>query len=70
MKKEYTIIITQDEDGYYIADVPELQGCHTQAKSIDKLRDRIKEAIELCLEEKAQDILPLILLTSKKLQYE
>ncbi len=52
MKKEYTIIITQDEDGYYIADVPELQGCHTQARSIDKLRDRIKEAIELRLEEK------------------
>ena len=51
MKKEYTVIITQDEDGYYIADVPELQGCHTQAKSIDKLRERIKEAIELCLEE-------------------
>ena len=55
MKKEYTIIITQDEDGYYIADVPELQGCHTQAKSIDKLRDRIKEAIELCLEEKSSE---------------
>ena len=53
MKKEYTIIITQDEDGYYIADVPELHGCHTQAKSIDKLRDRIKEAIELYLEEKS-----------------
>jgi predicted RNase H-like HicB family nuclease len=52
MKKEYTIIITQDEDGYYIADVPKLHGCHTQAKSIDKLRNRIKEAIELYLEKK------------------
>ena len=34
-----------------IASVPDLPGCHTQAKSLDKLLDRIKEAIELCLEE-------------------
>lgn len=49
--KNYTVIITQDEDGYYIADVPELHGCHTQAKSLEKLMERTKEAIELCLEE-------------------
>jgi predicted RNase H-like HicB family nuclease len=49
--KEYTVIITQDEEGYYIADVPELKGCHTQAKSINSLKERIKEAIKLCLEE-------------------
>ena len=33
-----------------IASVPELKGCHTQAKSLDELMERIKEAIELCLE--------------------
>ncbi len=40
-----------DEDGDYVATVPTLPGCHTQAKSIDDLISRIKEAIELYLEE-------------------
>ncbi|HWR26530.1 MAG TPA: type II toxin-antitoxin system HicB family antitoxin [candidate division Zixibacteria bacterium] len=34
----------------YIAAVPELEGCHTQAKTLDELRERIKEAIQLYLE--------------------
>jgi len=50
MAKEFTVIIEQDEDGYFIAEVPELKGCHTQAKSLDVLMERVKEAIQLCLE--------------------
>lgn len=50
MKKEVNIVIEQDEDGYYIGSVPELSGCHTQAKSLDELNKRIIEAIELYLE--------------------
>lgn len=50
MANEFTVIIEQDEEGYFIAEVPELKGCHTQAKSLDKLMERIKEAILLCLE--------------------
>jgi len=50
MKREFNIIIEQDEDGYYIASVPELPGCHTQAKSLDKLNERIIEAITLYIE--------------------
>jgi predicted RNase H-like HicB family nuclease len=50
MKREFTIIIEQDEDGIYVASVPELEGCHTQAKTLDELRVRIKEAIQLYLE--------------------
>lgn len=50
MKKEFTVIIEQDDQGYFIAEVPELAGCHTQAKSLDVLLERIKEAIQLCLE--------------------
>jgi len=50
MAKESTVIIEQDEQGYYIAEVPELKGCHTQAKSLDTLMERVKEAIQLCLE--------------------
>lgn len=50
MTEEFSLIIEQDAEGWYIASVPELQGCHTQAKSLDKLMERIREAIELCLE--------------------
>lgn len=50
MAKEFTVIIEQDEEGYFITEVPELKGCHTQAKSLDKLMERVKEAIQLCLE--------------------
>ena len=50
MKREFNVVIEQDEDGYFVASVPALRGCHTQAKSLDVLMRRIKEAIELCLE--------------------
>ena len=57
--KEFNVVIERDSDGYYVASVPALQGCHTQAKSLDKLMARIREAIELCLEVEEQEIEPL-----------
>jgi predicted RNase H-like HicB family nuclease len=50
MKREFNVIIEQDEEGYFVATVPELNGCHTQAKSLDKLMKRVCEVIALCLE--------------------
>jgi predicted RNase H-like HicB family nuclease len=50
MKREYNIIIEKDTEGYYIGHVPELKGCHTQAKTIDELMNRMQEVIELCEE--------------------
>lgn len=50
MIREFSVVIEKDEDGYYVASVPALRGCHTQARSLDVLMKRIKEAIELCLE--------------------
>jgi predicted RNase H-like HicB family nuclease len=50
MTREFSVVIEKDEDGYYVASVPALRGCHTQAKSLDVLMKRIREAIELCLE--------------------
>lgn len=50
MNLEFSVIIEKDEDGYYVASVPALRGCHTQAKSLDVLMKRVQEAIELCLE--------------------
>lgn len=49
-KREFSVIVERDEEGYYVASVPELPGCHTQARSLDKLIARVREAIELCLE--------------------
>jgi len=48
--REFNVVVERDEDGYYVASVPALRGCHTQAKSLDKLMSRVQEAIELCLE--------------------
>jgi predicted RNase H-like HicB family nuclease len=47
---KYTVLIEKDQDGFYVADVPELPGCHTQAKNLNELNKRIKEAISLYLE--------------------
>ena len=50
MVREFSVVIERDEDGYFVASVPALRGCHTQAKSLDVLMRRVKEAIQLCLE--------------------
>lgn len=54
-KKQYNAVIERDEDGYYVASVPSLPGCHTQAKTLEALRIRLREVIELCLEHAAHD---------------
>ena len=56
MTRQFNVIIERDQAGYYVASVPTLRGCHTQAKSLDKLMQRIKEAIELCLEVEDQNM--------------
>jgi predicted RNase H-like HicB family nuclease len=48
MGKKYSVVIERDEDGFLVADVPELDGCHTQAKTMDVLIKRVKEVIALC----------------------
>jgi predicted RNase H-like HicB family nuclease len=50
-KRTFTVLIEQDEEGYLVATVPSLRGCHTQAKSLDALMKRVREVIALCLEE-------------------
>jgi predicted RNase H-like HicB family nuclease len=49
-KHTFTVLIEKDEDGIFIASVPALRGCYTQAKTMDELLVRIQEVIELCLE--------------------
>ena len=59
MGKQFSVIIERDQKGQYVASVPALRGCHTQASSLDELVIRIKEAIELCLEVEGDDVEPL-----------
>ncbi len=47
----FTVLIEQDEDGFYVATVPALKSCYTQAKTLEELYPRIREVIALCLEE-------------------
>lgn len=46
----FKVLIEQDEDGLYVASVPELPGCYTQGKTLEIVRKRIREVIELVLE--------------------
>jgi predicted RNase H-like HicB family nuclease len=50
-QRKFTVVIERDEDGYYVATVPALRGCHTQAKNLDTLMRRVREVVELCLED-------------------
>lgn len=46
---QFKVLIEQDEDGIYVASVPELPGCYTQAKTLEEVRKRIKQVIQLVL---------------------
>jgi predicted RNase H-like HicB family nuclease len=56
MEMAFNVIVERDEEGFYVATVPELRGCHTQARSLDTLMERVREAIDLCLEEQGRPI--------------
>jgi predicted RNase H-like HicB family nuclease len=47
-RQEYSVLVERDADGWYVATVPELRGCHTQARSLDQLMRRVREAIAAC----------------------
>lgn len=50
MPRQFDVVIERDAEGYYVASVPRIPGCHTQGRSLDEVTQRIREAIELCLE--------------------
>lgn len=59
MERTFDVVIERDEDGFFVASVPSLPGCHTQAPSIEVLTERIQEAIELYLEAKVEPAMKL-----------
>ena len=54
-KKQFYVIIEQDEDGMYIGEVPQLKACYSQGKTLDELLSNIREVIEICLEEMEEE---------------
>ncbi len=59
MKREFYVYIDQDEDGFYVGEVPQLRACYAQGKTLDELMKNMAEVIELCLEAE-DDLQPLM----------
>lgn len=58
MARAFNVVVERDAEGCYVASVPELHGCHTQARLLDTLMAWIREAIELCLEVEGEESVP------------
>jgi predicted RNase H-like HicB family nuclease len=56
MRRELNVLVERDRDGLYVGTVPQLKGCHTQGRSLDELKKRIREAAELCLEVQGEEV--------------
>jgi len=67
---DFTVLIEQDEDGIYVAKVPEIEGCYTQGKTLQEVLERIKEAIEVCLEADKEEVTPMKFIGIQKVQVE
>ena len=63
---DFTVIIEKDEDGIYVANVPELEGCYTQGKTLQEVLERIKEAIEVCVEGDKEEVNPMTFIGIQK----
>ena len=57
VKREFYVIIERDEDGYYVGEVPQLQACYSQGRTLDELMANIREVIELSLVEEGEEAL-------------
>jgi len=65
---DFNVFIEQDEDGIYVAKVPEIEGCYTQGKTLEEVMERIKEAISVCLESDKEDVNPMRFIGIQRVQ--
>lgn len=62
MKKKvynFVVLLEQDEEGWFIAKVPDIQGCATQGKTVHQALERVKEAIQVCIEAEKMEHAPM-----------
>jgi predicted RNase H-like HicB family nuclease len=59
-QREFFVVIERDDDGMYIGEVPQLQACNSQGRTIDELMANMREVIDLCLEEAEDEITEFI----------
>ena len=58
-KYRFQVLIEEDEDGWYVADVPALLGCHTQGRTFEEALAKIREVIEMCIQEMREEGTPI-----------
>ena len=58
MPSQFDVVIELDKEGYYVASVPQIPGCHAQPRSLEEVTQRIREAIEVCPDSQSMDTLP------------
>ncbi|MDT7042404.1 type II toxin-antitoxin system HicB family antitoxin [Candidatus Nitronereus thalassa] len=56
---KYTVTLDRDEDGMWVVECPTIPGCVSQGKNEEEALENIKEAIQLCLEVRAEKGLPV-----------
>ena len=62
---KFTITLDRDEDGVWIAECPSIPGCVSQGRTREAAMDNIREAIQLCLEVRAERGMPLTVETAQ-----
>ena len=55
-KRIITVVFETDEDGWYIASVPNIPGCYTQGKTLEEAKQRIHEVVEMYNDEILADL--------------
>jgi predicted RNase H-like HicB family nuclease len=55
--KTFTVIYERDEAGWWVVEVPDVPGCHTQGRTIEQARERILDALSLFVDDADQVLL-------------
>jgi predicted RNase H-like HicB family nuclease len=67
-KYNFTVLIERDEDGMYVAEVPDLKGCYTEGATLEEVLANIKEVINLCLQTQKKGVKPLELIGVQRVE--
>ncbi len=62
---KFLVTVDRDEDGIWVVECPSIPGCVSQGKTKPEALANVKEAIEACLEVRAERGMPLTIETSQ-----